>query len=426
LVKRILALISAGTLFLSLMSGCTKTSSDSASSGKIPAKPKSISLICTSDDVTMFQTVAKTYKEKYGIDVTIISQSYDNTHQKIITSFMGGSKVDLTYVDTVWPAEFAAAKILSPLDEYLTSDVRKSFIDASLEQLGYNGKTYAVPYANNGKWLFYNKKLLTEEGYTAPPKTWDELFAMSKKLIADKKIKNGITWAGKQAEGLVCDFTSLLYGYGGQWMDSKGNMIFNSGSGVKALTMVVNSMKDGTADPASITYDDRTDLDPFLAGDTAFVMDWSFAWALVNDPQSSKVAGDVAIGLIPGDSSANVTSASVTGGGGIGILSSSQNKYWAWKFIELMTGVDTQKAAFESSTILPTVKSVYQDSDLLTKYPYLKDMYNQYQYMHFRPALPGYSKWSQGVQNDLEMAMIGKSTPQQALDDAAKISGSES
>ena len=327
-VPRFATFLLVGAIMVCAVTGWAGGKAEGASS-----KPASISIISTSDDQALLEAVGKVYKERYGVDLTIISQAYDSTHDKIVASVLGGSKNDLTYVDTVWPAEFASAKILSPVDDYMPSGFKSAFVSAAIGQMEWNGKTWAVPFANNGKWLFYNKKMLADAGFSAPPTSWDELFAMSRKMISQGIAKHGIAWAGVQSEGLICDFTTMLYGFGGTWTDKNGSITFNSPQGVRALQMMVDATKDGTADPASITYNDRTDLDPFMAGDTAFVMDWSFAWPLTNDAKQSKIAGNVGMTLIPGDAKAGVRSSSVTGGGGIGIISNSEHKDWAGKFL---------------------------------------------------------------------------------------------
>ena len=76
-----------------------------------------------------------------------------------------------------------------------------------------------------------------------------------------------------------------------------------------------------------------------VAGDVAFVMNWSFAWELANDPDESEIAG-MWICLVPGNGT--VTSAAVTGGG-IGIISTSDSPEYAWKFIEMPVSPDNQK-----------------------------------------------------------------------------------
>lgn len=383
-----------------------------------PEKPESLTIITSTDFKTFFEDLGKVFEQKYGVKINVISEAYDNTHDKITTSVLGGSKVDMAYLDTVWPAEFASAGIILPLDEYISNDVRSSMIDACINQMVWNGKTWGLPYCNNGKWMFYNKSILAKGGYSKPPATWDELFAMSKDLQSKGLIKYGISYGAMQAEGIICDMTSWLYAYGAEWMDKDNKFVFNSPNAVKALTAINDSLKNGIADPASITYNDRTDLDPFLAGDTAFNMNWSFAWDLCNSPQDSKVVGDIAITNIPATANISEPSSSVTGGGGICMLSTTVSPYWSWKFMEMLIDPQVQINGMTNSGILPTLKNVYEDKELLSKYPYLADMYPQFQYMHYRPVFAKYSEWSKIVQVNLSSVLSGQMTPQQALDDA--------
>lgn len=383
-------------------------------------KPDKITIISTTDDVALFEHVGGQYEEKYGIAVEVISQAYDNTHQKIATSFSGRTDADLVYVDVPWAAEFGDLGITMDLNSYMTEEFKASFVDATLEQLVYDGKTQAIPFANNGKWMSYNKKILEEGGYENPPATWDELESMSKDLMEQGLVKYGIAWAGKQAEGLICDMTTMLYAFGGQWMDDQGKMVFNSPEGVQGLSVMTDSIKEGWADSASLSYGDRENLDPFMAGDVAFVMNWSFAWELANDPDESEIAGDVGICLVPGNGT--VTSAAVTGGGGIGIISTSDSPEYAWKFIEMLVSPDNQKFALENNGTLPTLKALYEDPQLLEKYGYLELMYPQYEYSQFRPQLADYSEWSTMLQPKISAALLGDLSPEEALDQAAEES----
>ena len=141
-------------------------------------KPESLTVICTTDDVSYFEYAGALFEEQTGVKINLVSQNYDDTKTKVSTSVAGGV-ADIAYVDVVWPAEFAAMGILLPLDEYITPESIADVIPATIDQLKFQGSTYGVPFANNGKWMFYNKKMLADGGYDAPPTTWDELKAMS-------------------------------------------------------------------------------------------------------------------------------------------------------------------------------------------------------------------------------------------------------
>ena len=120
-------------------------------------KPESLTVICTTDDVSYFEYAGALFQEQTGVKINLVSQNYEDTKTKVSTSVAGGV-ADIAYVDVVWPAEFAAMGILLPLDEYITPESIADVIPATIEQLKFQGSTYGVPFANNGKWMFYNKK----------------------------------------------------------------------------------------------------------------------------------------------------------------------------------------------------------------------------------------------------------------------------
>lgn len=380
-------------------------------------KPDSISVLVSNDLRPTIEYCAELFSEKYGINVEIISQAYDNTHDKIMTAVMGGSKDDVVYIDNPWCAEFATNGIIVPIDEYMTDELTASLI--SFDHLKYDGHVWGLPSLNEGKWLFYNAEMLAEAGFDAPPSTWEEMESMTQKMVSDGIAKYGITWAGLQAEGMVCDFTHLLNVFGGSWVDENGDFTFNSKEAVDALSFYCNTYQNGTADPASITYNDGEAINPFLAGDVPFAVCWSFLWSTANDATQSQVAGKVDVARVPG--TAKVTSSSCSGSSGYGVLANSDAKEWAFKFIEMLTSEEVQEAQLRLISSLPVTKVSYEEEALISEYPFLEKSKCQLDYMGFRPSLANYTEWSQIVQECLHKAVSGLETPQEALDEAYEL-----
>ena len=195
------------------LSGCgsdqteqTETSETSEASGdeseEVPeesGKPEKITIISTTDDVGYFEYIGEQYTEEYGVEVEIISQAYDDTKTKITTSVTSGN-ADIAYLDVVWPAEFADKGLILPLDEYYTDEMRENLLQGNIDQMSAGGKVYGVPFCNNGTFMYYNKAMLGQAGYDAPPETWDELKEMSVKMQSEGICKYGIAWPGLQAE----------------------------------------------------------------------------------------------------------------------------------------------------------------------------------------------------------------------------------
>lgn len=378
-------------------------------------KPQKITIISTTDDVGYFEYIGQQYTEKYGVEVEIISQAYDDTKTKITTSVTSGN-ADITYLDVVWPAEFAKLGMLLPLDSYYTDEMRENILKGSLDQMTVNDSIYGLPFCNNGMFMFYNKAMLEDAGYNEPPQTWEELKTISQTLQDKGICKYGIAWPGLQAEGSICNMTTMLYSFGGEWADEEGNFTFNKEAGIEAVEFMVKSIADGWADPSSVSYSDRDILDAFLAGDTAFVTNWSYALGVANDPAQSKVAGQVDVCLVPGAN--GVRSAFVTGGGALGILSTSQYPEYAWKYVEMLSEHEIQAYGCENFGMMPTLKSVFEDKELQEKFEYLRLMYPQFEYPASRPTVPNYSEWSNILQVALSSIMVGNTDTETGLDQA--------
>ena len=102
-------------------------------------KPESLTVICTTDDVSYFEYAGALFQEQTGVKINLVSQNYEDTKTKVSTSVAGGV-ADIAYVDVVWPAEFAAMGILLPLDEYITPESIADVIPATMRSAEVPGQ----------------------------------------------------------------------------------------------------------------------------------------------------------------------------------------------------------------------------------------------------------------------------------------------
>lgn len=382
-----------------------------------------VTLIISSEVVPTWERAAKLFKEKTGADVEIVSQGYNETLQKIVTSQAGGGTAyDIAKVDTIWVAQFADSGFLIPLDPYVPKSVLDDTIPASLQQMSYKGKVWALGGGYNAKFLYYNAKLLQQAGISHPPRTWEELIQQSRQIQSKGLAKFGTAWGWAQAEGLVADYVLLLNAFGGKYQDTTGRPHLNSPEAVKTLSFMRDLMATHkVADPASVTLTDRDVVGLFIKGDIPFLVSWTFGWAWAKDPSRSKVVDDVRIALVPGSAEARTVSSSTGGGSGHGILKNSRNKDLAWKLLEIFVSPEHQKWTMQNLKLHSiTSQAVLKDAELLRTSPELGEFAKQYPYVYPRPTLPWYSQWSNIMQVELQRALVGAKPPKQALEDAQR------
>jgi len=99
-----------------------------------------------------------------------------------------GAKVPDVYgIDVIWPG--ILADNLVDLKAYVPEQEIAAHFPLLIKNNTVNGRLVALPYNLNEGLLFYRVDLLHKYGYTAPPKTWDELENMAKRIQAGERAK---------------------------------------------------------------------------------------------------------------------------------------------------------------------------------------------------------------------------------------------
>lgn len=385
------------------------------------AAEKTTITVLSSDDFAAFRKAAIPDFEKANPDikVNLISVGYDQLHDKIVTALAGGATgFDVIDVDEIWTAEFVEAGFLADVTDRVTAEMKKGIVPAGMNILTYQNRFWGLPMFVDTKFFYYNNDLLAKAGFKTPPQTWAEFVEQSKKLQEKKLVKYATIWGWGQHEGLICDVVSIFPAFGGRFIDPNGKFVVNNPDNVRALQFMVDLLyKYKAADPASITADDRSMLNSFIAGDVAFGLNWSFAWGIIDDPSQSKVAGKVRLALMPGEKK---KSASGAGSMGLEIASGSRQKDAAWKFIAFLAERQQQKNQAINYGALPIWQSLYTDPEVQKKHPALAEMSSQLKYAVSRPRLTWYSEFSRVLQLEVHNALTQNKSPKQALDDAQK------
>jgi len=350
--------------------------------------------------------------------VNITFVKYDEQHEKIIASAVAPvATYDVILLDLIWTAEFASKKMVVPLDDRITADIRKDIAPAIMDAFVYDGKTWAMPFLANFQLFFYNIDMIKKAGFAGPPKTLEEMVDQMKAMKSKGIVKYPWTDSWNQKEGLVCEFVWLTGAFGGDTFDDKGRPIFNQGPGVQALEFMVSLLKEGLASPKCLTNDEDAAKDDFISGNAAFTTNWTFQYALMNDPAISKVVGQGQMGLIPVAKSqvAKAETASVSGFQGAAIMANSRKKDLAWQYVRFITSPLVQRSYLQEMPVWTSVQtSAY--ASMMDKTMPLKA--KEIAAVHHRPKVPPYPEVSSILQRYIHTALQMKMEPKAALDKA--------
>lgn len=359
-------------------------------------------------------------KANPDIKVNIEFVPYEGLHDKTVLAQGSGSGYDVVLFDVIWPAEYAANKVLVDVTDRVTDDMKKGVLPGAWTTVEFEGKRFGMPWILDTKYLFYNKEILEKAGIKAPPKTWDEVTEQAKIIKEKGLLDSPIAWSWSQAEAAICDYTTLVSAYGGDFLKD-GKPAFTTGGGLDALNYMVSSYKSGLTNANSKEFLEEDVRRVFQNGEAAFALNWTYMYNMANDPKESKVAGKVGVVPAPGVTGKSEVSA-VNGSMGLGITSTSKHVDEAWKYIVHMTSQPTQNEYAALS--LPIWASSYEDAAVTKGQEELIAAAKLgLAAMYPRPTTAKYQELSTALQQAIQEALLDQASPEDALKSAADNSG---
>jgi multiple sugar transport system substrate-binding protein len=337
--------------------------------------------------------------------------AYEELLPKILASAKSGG-YDIIAGDCIWTAQFAQAGLAMDLTEKVREINLSDVWQGSLDAITYEGKYYGVPWLNDVKYLFYNKKMLADAGFSAPPATWEEFTAQALEIKRRGIVEYPVAWCWSQAEALICDYTAISGGFGGRFVDNSGAPTINTPQNKAAIDFMYETIKNGITNPKSLEMLEDDVLSTFCAGNAAFGLNWTYMFNSSQDPGISSVVGDVGIAVIPGTQALR----SATVNGGMSLMMTSGSKYVdaGWKYMMYLSSQDVQ--AKYSKDALPIWKSLFSNETVLNTNPDIVPVAEvQYGYLVNRPMVPYYGQLSTVMQAEIQAVLLGSQSSETAL-----------
>lgn len=351
------------------------------------------------------------------IKVNLEFVPYEALHDKIVAARGAGSNgYDVVLFDDMWPAEFSKFNMLKDVTPLISADEKAKVFDGAWSTVSWNNKQWGMPWILDTKYLYYNKAMLAKAGITTPPTTWQQVMEQSQTLKEKSIVKYPLVWSWSQAEALVCDYTTLVSAFGGQFYQN-GKLNFSNAGSIKAVDYMKATLDKGVSNPNSREYLEEDVRKVFSNGDAAFALNWTYMYNMANDPKQSKVAGEV--GIIPAPSEKPGEVAAMNGSMGLGVTQSSSHPDQSWQYIRYLTSQPVQNKYARLS--LPIWKSSYDDPAVQKgQEPLIAAAKPALNVMLMRPITADYSRLSNTLQQQLQQVLQGQQTPQSAMESVTK------
>ena len=414
--RRTLATTSAVVLALGL-AACTSGDGDSGSG------PVSITFWSTGKQSTI-DYLQKTFNATHK-NIRVKGQyiaSSDDVTAKLVSAIKSDSEpnVAIALDPSTLPLLAQSGKIVDLKDSLKTETA--ALYPGIRSALFYDGKQLGFAQGGVGNYvLFYNKKDFAAAGITKPPSTWAEVQQDAIKLTNPAKKHYGIYIPFGASEWISYSWEGLLWANGGKLLSDDGKKAaFNSQAGRDALTTWVDLVrKDKAAPPNSYAQAGSFDGAPaFAGGNVSMIIEGQFA---LEPFRSAKV--DFGVAPFPAGTSGKSAS-----GIGIGVASvfdkgGSRATDAGKEFVKWL-GQPAQGAYLTaSSSGLPSAPNQLTQPSvkkLIASDPTYKTFSDQLTTGQSRPTIPGYAGLSEALSTQIDKALRGSVTPEQALNTAEK------
>ena len=341
------------------------------------------------------------------VNVDLRVYKWNEGRPKIAEMVADGRPPDLARVATREVPEYVAAGWVELVDDYFSPDFRQQFYPLFIDEgARYRGRTFGLPAAVSARVMYYNKDLLAQAGYDAPPTTWDELREIA---LAVSRPAEGIYGFGVPAsEGFAetsTYFYYFLWGNGGEVFSPDGTKVaFDSPAGVEALAFLNDLVQGGAAPPNPLDYTRKDIGNDFVDGKLAMVITklggldpTDFAYGVAPIPyKTTPVLPLVEDTLI--------------------MFQTSEHKPETWRFIEFIYQDVYRLAYSELEGAVPEKVTVAQDPAVAQRYQSFLEWLPDGK---FEPLNIESAQIADDVSVAVRQVFLGQKSPSEALTEAA-------
>jgi len=372
------------------------------------------------------QKLAGDFEEATGIKANIDVIGQDVFENRITLSFTGGTgDIDVVHTPVIQVQRWVAADWLKPITSEVDAMAVKADIMAGpLDAYVINGEQWAVPYMAATGLMTYRKDILEAAGVEVP-ETWEDMLAVAAKIHTDETAAIAMRAVPGQGFNMFI-FPMVMRAYGGKFFEdyTGGDLTpaINSPETLEALNVYMKLLNDyGPQGAGNFNFAEVNAA--AQNGQIAFALEGTGVVAQIVDPSKSKFADKTGIALPPGGPAGRSPAIAVHG---LGIPASAKNPELSAKFIEWAVSTETMtKIALSESFSNFTTAPVAENAEVIAKYSKVHPDFLTMQadalnlaVGHYRPLLPDWPALGQAIGENINGALNGLVSPEEALESA--------
>lgn len=360
------------------------------------------------------------WQKKNGVAVEWLTFGVEAVHERVYReASLASGTVDIAFILERYSGP-QVARLFEDLGEYQKRDGIEDFeeISAGMRTAHtHKGKLIAIPFRHATHGLLYNQVYFTERGVAAPPKTMEALLELAEKMQytrSDGTLVHGFITSFDDPSGVI----DLMRAFGGDFITSDYRFVADSPGSLKVVHLLRNLFQKGILPKNVFTFKTEEVITMMQQGRAAMTNQPFGRYFNYNDAKQSKFPGEFKVTTIP--ASGGGIAPAKTSVWGMAIPANSKNKQLAWTLIkELSSKKATVAQAINGNG--PVRISAYKDEGVRKLVPYADDEAAVLQ--GARSTVPGFENTQKAMDffmEEIQQAMLGTKTPEQAMADLRK------
>lgn len=357
-----------------------------------------------------------------GLSVRWIDVPWNAMESKILTAVSAGTAPDVVNLNPDFASQLASRKAWINLNELVPPDVQSQYLSNIWQASMLEEQSFGIPWYLTTRVAIYNQQLFEQADIAEPPQTFVDLAQVARQIKAKTgKYAFFITFVPEDSAEVLESLVQM----GVQLVDEAGNAAFDSPAGRSAFQYWVDLYQAELLPQEVLTQGHRRAIELYQAGETAL---------LVSSPE---FFNSIQVNA-PGIAEVSAASRQITGISGkknvavmnLVIPQATDEREASLKFALYVTNSENQLAFAKAANVLPsTVQALEQyQTELEAEGQEISPVtlartISASQLTDAEvlvPAMADVNILQKVIYDNLQAAMLGEKTVDQAVTDAAR------
>jgi multiple sugar transport system substrate-binding protein len=377
------------------------------------------------------------YREMSGVDLVVDILPFNDLLAKLTTMCSAGSdEYEAMWLDGPWYGSFVDPGCLELLDPYIKNDPEEISMDTfPIRTVAYQAvrgdHIWIIPEFHAVGMFSYRKDLFDDPENQAQfkekygrdltvPETWEEYLETAQFFTRPDEQLWGANHRYGSPNNIIADLLiGFAYSRGAELFDGNFEPTLDTQEWRDAAGFFLSKEFLATQPPGVESFTFADVIQNMMQGKVAMYTTENWAIPTLKDPSISPNADNTEFAVVPGwqNPEGQIQRGTMIGAGGYAINSQSNNKDAAWDYLKFLLGkTNAPKVTEDGGWAIRTTQ--YTDPAVLEKFPYLASNYEQVKVSIARPDEPWWPEVEFAIGKELEQALLGEKSLDDALKDA--------